>query len=336
MNLVTGATGLLGSHIAERLAAGGKPVRALVRNGSDTSFLDKLGVEKTYGGLTDSESLVQACDGADVVYHSAAHVGDWGAWEPFEQITIDGTRSLMEAAKKAGVRRFVHISSISAYGIVNGEGLVLDESAPLGRNLYRWAYYCRSKVLAEELLWEAHRTQSFPLTVIRPSWLYGERDRASIGRLISAIRSGKAKKIGPGDNRLNLVYAGNVADAAILAAESEKALGEAYNCCHDGAITQSEYLARIAEAIGAEPVTKTVPYRLAYRAAFLMEVFGRLFRRKIPPLVTRYSVWLMGRRCFFECRKLADELGWKSAVDYDTGIRRAVEWRLADENAASE
>lgn len=330
MNLITGATGLLGSHIAERLRQRGEPVRALVRAGADTRWLDQLGgVEKAEGSLTDPQSLHAACRDVEVVYHAAARVGDWGPWEDFVRVTVDGTRHLMEAALAAGARRFLHISSISAYGHVNGEGLVLDETAPIGRELYKWAYYSRSKVMAEELLWEAHRTRGLPLTIVRPSWIYGERDRASVGRLVAAIGSGKAKLIGQGDNRLNLVYAGSVAEGAILAAQSEKAVGEAYNCSHDGAITQAGYQNKIAEVIGASPVTKSVPYSVAYRGGFLLELFGHALGRQSPPFITRYSVWLMGRRCFFECKKLGDQLGWAPAIDYDTGIRRAVEWHLA-------
>lgn len=143
-------------------------------------------------------------------------------------------------------------------------------------------------------------------------------------RLIDSIRRRKLKIIGDGRNRLNVVHAGNVAEAAILAADSDRAVGEAYNCCHDGVLTQRNYFERIAEAIGEPPVVKSVPYRVAYAAAFLMECFGHAFKTKHPPLVTRYAVWLMGRRCFFECKKLKEHVGWSSSVGYADGIADAV------------
>jgi nucleoside-diphosphate-sugar epimerase len=164
--------------------------------------------------------------------------------------------------------------------------------------------------------------------VVRPSWLYGPRDRATLGRMVNAIRTGQAKLIGPGDNRLNVVYAGNVAECCILAADSARAIGEAYNCSHDGVLTQAEYFNKVADALGEPPVTKSVPYRVAYTAAFLLECVGHLFKLKKPPLVTRYSVWLMGRRCFFECQKAKEQLGWSSRVSYDEGIPMAVRWYL--------
>ncbi|MFW6065411.1 MAG: NAD-dependent epimerase/dehydratase family protein [Planctomycetota bacterium] len=326
MDLVTGATGLLGSHIVEKLIQAGKPVRALVRPTSDTSFLESLNVELAVGDVTDPDSLPAATEGVETVYHAAAKVGDWGPWSDFQSITIDGTRNMLSAASNAGVKRFLYVSSISAYGHPDGEGMVLDETAPLGVNLHRWSYYSHAKVAAEILAREAHERGDLPVTIVKPSWLYGERDRSSMPRLIRAIRKGKAKLIGGGDNRLNLTYSGNEAEGCILAATSENAVGESYNLSNDGIITQKEYLNKIAECIGADPVTKTVPYKVAYKAAFMMELFGHLFRKKNPPLVTRYSVWLMGRRCFFSAEKARKELNWQPTVGYDEGIEKTVRW----------
>ena len=322
--LVTGGTGLLGSHIAEQLHRRNRRVRALCRKGSDTAFLRSLGVEIMDGDLTDRNVVRRACSGVDVVYHAAARVGDWGPWEDFVRVSVDGTQHLLEEAAAAVVGRFLHISSISVYGHVDGADRVFDESAPLGANLHKWSYYTRAKIEAEKRVWAMHASGRMPVTVIRPSWLYGPRDRATLPRLIDSIRSRKLKIIGDGNNRLNVVHAGNVAEAAILATESDRAIGEAYNCCHDGVLTQRAYFDGIAEAVGEPPVTKSVPYRVAYSAAFLMECFGHAFRTKKPPLVTRYAVWLMGRRCFFECNKLKEHVGWSSSVGYTEGIAGAV------------
>ena len=264
-----------------------------------------------------------------MVYHAAARVGDWGPWEDFVRVSVEGTQHLLTGAAEARVGRFLHISSISVYGHVDGVGRVFDESAPLGVKLHKWSYYTRAKIEAEKRVWATHASGRIPVTVIRPSWLYGPRDRATLPRLVESIRGRKLKIIGDGRNRLNVVHAGNVAEAAILAAESERAIGEAYNCCHDGVLTQRAYFDGIANAIGEPAVTKSVPYRVAYTAAFMMECFGHAFRTKNPPLVTRYAVWLMGRRCFFECHKLKEHVGWSSSVGYSEGIAGAVRDYLA-------
>ncbi len=328
MNLVTGATGLLGSHIVEKLLAKGEPVRALVRPASDTSVLAGWKVQKVIGDVTDPDSLAVAMHGVHTVYHAAAQVGDWGPWERFVAVTIQGTANVLHAARLAGVKRFLHVSSISTYGHPDGEGLVLDETAPLGVNLHRWSYYSRAKVEAERIVRAAWERGDLPVTIVKPSWLYGPRDRATLPRLIRAIRTGRAKIIGDGQNRLNLTYAGNEAEGCILAATSERAVGQTYNLSNDGEMTLQEFFNKIAACLGAKPVKRKVPYKLAYGAAFLMELFGHAFGRKSPPLVTRYAVWLMGRRCFFSCDKARRELRWFPTVRYDVGIERSVRWCL--------
>ena len=326
MNLITGATGLLGSHIVEKLLERNQPVRAVVRPGSDTSWLRERPVELVEGDVTDRASLERACHGVSCVYHSAARVGDWGPWDDFVRVTIEGTRNMIAAAAGAGVDRFVHISSISAHGHPDGDGLVLDETAPLGVNLHKWSYYSRAKVTAEKLIWEAHRAGKLRVTVIRPSWLYGPRDRATLARLSNLIRTGKAKLLGNGDNRLNVVYAGNVAEAAVTAAGSEQAIGQAYNCSNDGVMTQKQYYNMLAEALGAPPVTRSVPYKVAQKVALVLECVWHLFGIKSPPMITRYSVWLMGRHCFFSEEKARRELDWKPTVTYERGIPQTVRW----------
>lgn len=330
MNLVTGATGLLGSHIVEQLRLRNMPVRVLVRRGSDVSWLLTQNVEFVDGDITDRDSLRRACEGVDVVYHAAARVGDWGPWEDFQRITIDGTQNILDAAVAARVRRFVHISSISTYGYHEGDYTV-DESYPLGYKLYRWAYYTRSKIAAEELAWNVHRTGKIGLTVIRPAWIYGPRDRATIARLVNMIRQGRARILGRGQNRLNVVYAGNIAEAAIAAAGRADANGEAFNISNDGDITQQEYFELLARTLGCPAPSVRVPYRLAYFAGFVLECLGHMFKWKKPPFITRYAVWLMGRLTYFSAEKARQKLGWTSTITYDVGIPMTIEWYLKQE-----
>ncbi len=325
MNLVTGASGLLGSHIVEQLRLRNRPVRALVRPGSDRTWLRTQDVEFVDGDVTDSASLRRACDGVEHVYHSAAKVGDWGPWEDFQRVTIDGTRNILDAAAAARIRRFIHVSSISTYGYYTADATI-DETFPLGYGLYKWAYYSKSKIAAEELVWQAHRAGRLEATVIRPAWIYGIRDRVTIERLARMIRGRQAKILGRGDNRLNVVYAGNIAEAAILAADHPAAAGQAYNISNDGEITQQRYFDLWADALGAPRVTRHAPYRAAYAAGFALECVGHLLRSPKPPFITRYAVWLMGRRSFFSAEKARRELGWKSTVSYEEGIPMTAKW----------
>jgi nucleoside-diphosphate-sugar epimerase len=328
-DLVTGGTGLLGSHIAEQLVAQGRRVRALVRSTSDTRFLQSLDVELVEGDLTDVDSTARAVQDVEVVYHAAAKVGDWGTWSEFQRSCLDATSNLGHAAARAGVRRLVHISSTSAYGHPAAGGLPIDETAALGQNLWwPWDYYTLSKVESERLLWNLATRERLPLTIIRPSWLYGERDRTTTARLIHRLRRGHVWLIGRGDNPLSAVYAGTVAHAAILAASDARSLGEAYNITDQGKITQAEFVNQFADACGARRVNRRLSYRGVFGAAFLMEAHGRLRRRVQPPLISRYATWLMGRYLSYSTEKARTGLGWEPAYSYADSIARSVAWFL--------
>jgi nucleoside-diphosphate-sugar epimerase len=330
-DLVTGATGMLGSHLAERLIAKGRKVRAIVRPGSSTAFLEHLGVEIEYGDLIDPTSCRRAVQGVDRVYHAAAKVGDWGPWRAFRSGCIDATRNLAEACLEARVGRLLHISSTSAYGHPTEGGPPIDESAPLGQNIWLLDPYTRSKVESEALLWNLSRDRGLPLTVIRPSWLFGERDRTTTPRLIAGLRRGRVPIVGPGDNPLSAIYAGIVADAAILAASAPASLGEAYNITSQGQITQREFLNLFARACGAPPVRIHRPYWLVFGLATLLEMWGRLLRQRNPPLITRYATWLLGRNLVYSTEKARTRLGWTPGQSYEEAIERTVRWFLSSE-----
>jgi nucleoside-diphosphate-sugar epimerase len=325
--LVTGASGLLGSHLAERLIQRGFAVRALVRPTAKVDFLQSLGVELVPGQLTNPQDCRAAVGGCSVVYHAAAKVGDWGKWSEFQVGCLDATRNLAEAASAEGVRRFVHISSTSAYGHPQEGGPPIDESAALGQNLWWvWDYYTRSKVECERMLWEMANRHAFPLTVIRPSWLFGERDRTTVDRLVKRLRGGGIPLIGHGSNPLSAIYAGEVAEAAILAAEDPGSLGEAYNVTDMGPITQKEYFQLWAEICGVKPTWRRHSYAAAYGAAFLLEAGAKLLQKKKPPMLTRYATWLMARNLSYSTEKARTKLGWKPALTYREAIERSVHW----------
>ena len=325
--LVTGGTGLLGSHIAERLIARGEPVRALVRQNSDTSFLRSLGAEIVVGDLGSAEDCRSAVRGARAVYHSAAKVGDWGTWAEFQHGCLDATSNLARAAASEGVDRFVHISSTSAYGHPREGGPPVTENDPLGQNLWWfWDYYTISKVECERILWRMTDRDGLRLSVIRPSWLYGERDRTTVARLVRRLRSGGVPLIGRGDNPISAIYAGDVAAAAIAAADDAESVGEAYNITDQGPITQREYFNLWAEACGTPPVVKRRRYGQVYRAAFALEAAWKLGRRPRPPLITRYAAWLMGRYLSYSTAKARERLGWAPMMSYGDSIERTVRW----------
>src|SRR5687767_6111093 len=138
VNVLTGATGLLGSHIAEQLVAQGEKVRALVRTSSDVAFLRNLGVQLTTGDLGDAESLRTAVAGADTVYHCASRVGDFGSWKQFRAEVVEATHNVMDACRSMSVGRVLHVSSVAVYGHrprIPPGGLTEDQALPWGLRL---------------------------------------------------------------------------------------------------------------------------------------------------------------------------------------------------------
>ena len=310
-------------------------MRALIRSTTDGTFLQSLGCELLIGDLNDPNSCKQAARGADVVYHCAAKVGDWGSRTEFKRSGVDATTTLAEAALAVGVGRFVHFSSTSAYGHPKPRPEPIGETEELGQNLWFWDEYTRSKVESEHVLWRLSGEKRLPLTVVRPSWLYGERDRTTIPRLVKRLRAGIVPLIGPGNNPMSAVYAGCVADAAIMAADDPGSAGEAYNVTDQGNITQREFLNLVAKAAGAREISHSRPYPLIYSAAFVLEAFGRLTRQERPPLITRYATWLMGRSLAYSTKKARTRLGWTPAFTYEESIERAVRWHFEHDSGAA-
>jgi nucleoside-diphosphate-sugar epimerase len=322
LNVVTGATGLLGSHIAENLRARGERVRALVRPSSDTAFLKRLGVELAFGDLNEPASLPGILAGADVVYHCAARVGDWGPWRVFQREIIDATSNLLDACCKGGVGRVLHVSSIIVYGHPQlSDTSCFTEDEPLGQNLLLWDYYCRAKVRAEELC----RQYRGDLTIVRPSWIYGPRDRTTLPRILKALDAGRVAIIGSGDNLLNIVYAGDVAEGAIRAAHHPQARGQAYNLSSEGEITQRDFLDLLADELSRPRIRGHISYPMAYWCGLLSEVIGRLIRIRRPPHLTRYAVALIGRSTRFSIAKAREQLDWQPRVGVHEGLRRTIE-----------
>ena len=322
LSVVTGATGQLGSHLVEQLRQAGQTVRAVVRPGSDVAFLKQQGAELIEGDLKNPSGLARAFEGAATVYHAAARVSDWGPWEIFRDEAVLSTTNVVEACRAARVGRLLHISSISVYGHPKlAPGDRITEDTPLGQHFWMWDYYPRAKLLAEEIAWK------FPnVTVVRPSWIYGPRDRVTIPRVIPALLDGRVPLIGPGDNLLNIIYGGDVARGCILAAGHPGAVRQAYNLCSEGEVTQRGLVDALTEALGVPRVARHVPYGLAMRFAWFREALSRLMRSATPPPITRRAIYLIGRPTLYSIAKARAELGWSPQVRIQEGVEKALRW----------
>ena len=324
--LVTGATGFIGSHIVDRLLERGDDVRALVRPSSDVSYLEGRGVDLRRGDIADRDSLAPAVEGAEVIFHAAAMVSDWGPWRKFRALTIDGTRNVLEAAVGAGVPRFLHVSTDGVYDL-RYLGKRMTEETLLETRFARWDYYRRSKLAAERLARRYHGEGRIPVTVVRPGLVLGERDRATLPGVVAFLRSGGATFFGDGLNRLPYVYAGDVADACLLAAAGEGAAGEAYNLVSAETVTQRDLFGAIADGSGLALPKRSLPVSVAHALAFAMELGSVLTGRRWRPPITRFGIILVAGDYLEDAGKAERELGWRASTPMREAVRRSLEWR---------
>jgi 2-alkyl-3-oxoalkanoate reductase len=330
MNLVTGATGLLGTHLCEQLIARGEQVRALARPSSDVSRLRELGVEIVLGDLGHLSSVSEAAVGAEIVYHCAAKLGDWGRWSDFHAGNVLTTRNVVQACESQDVRRLLHVSSVAAYGNPTMDGGDWTEDTPLGQNPWMWDHYARAKIEAEA---EARQFRG-ETTIVRPTWIYGPGDRMILPRMVKALRRGRVAILGRGGNLLNLVHAEDVARGAILAAHDPASAGETYNLSSRGEITQREFFDLLCRELDLPPVKRHAPLKLAFTFAYICEAAGKATGRRTPPQVTRRGISLISRPTHFNSDKARERLGWTPQVDIHDGLRRTLQWLLAAEAAA--
>ena len=220
--LVTGATGFTGGHLCDRLVANGYSVRALVRDPDPCTRLSSLGVQLAVGDLRDMRSLEQAVDGVDTVYHIAAlfrpeNVSRRDMWET----NVHGARSLLDASVRAGVRRFVHCSTVGVHGDVKGSPA--NEEAPYAPG----DYYQDSKTEGERIVLQYMGDGRLPIVVFRPGGIYGPRDLRSL-KLIKAVKNRRFVMLGSGKVTYQMIYIGDLVDGIVQCGIYPGAVGNVY------------------------------------------------------------------------------------------------------------
>jgi dihydroflavonol-4-reductase len=336
---VTGATGFLGSHVARVLAEQGAELRLLVRPTSDLRNLDGLNAERVVGDLRDAGSIEKALSGCDVVFHVAA---DYRLWvrDPGEMYrsNVEGTRSLLEAARKQGIRRVVYTSSVATMGFNSqhataelrsawtGEGArphtstVADENSPVSL-AEMIGHYKRSKFMAEQVAVHAARS-GVDVVIVNPTTPIGERDikPTPTGRIVVDFL--KRKFPAYVEMGLNLVDATECARGHVQALEKGRS-GERYILGGEN-LTLKQILDRLAAITGLPSPGVKLPYIFALAAGVVDEmVTGRLLGRE--PRATIDAVRMGRKMMFVSSSKAERELGWRT-VSVDAALRRSVDW----------
>lgn len=319
---VTGATGFLGSHIAHVLAGQGADLRLLVRPTSDLRNISDLKAERVVGDLRDAASIEKAVSECDVVFHVAA---DYRLWvrDPNEMYrsNVEGTCSLLEAARKQGIKRVVYTSSVATMGFSsNRTNVFADEDSPVSLD-DMIGHYKRSKFMAEQVAIDAAKS-GIDVVIVNPTTPIGERDikPTPTGRIVVDFL--KRKFPAYVETGLNLVDATECARGHVQALEKGRT-GERYILGGEN-LTLKQILDRLGEITGLKSPTVKLPYFFALATGVVDEmVTGRLLGRE--PRATIDAV-RMGRKIMFvRSAKAEKELGWRS-VPVDAALRRSVEW----------
>lgn len=317
--LVTGASGFLGGHIAEHLAARGDVVRALLRKTSKRDHLEKLpGVELFEGSVEDAERTAQALEGVDAVVHAAGLVKARDVDE-FFAVNVGGTSNVVEAARRGRTppRRFVFVSSLTACGpSADGSPVPADQEIPNNA-------YGRSKLAAEKVVLAAQGEMH--VVILRPGAIYGPRD-AEVFKVLQTVQRGLLPMVAGGVAKGSWVYATDCAEACLRALDADVPSGSKYFVDDGGGpLTQKQLFEDMERALGRRALIRAnLPRSFVMGVARGLETFGRLIDR--PAMFTPEKADMLLQHWVCSSEDTRRDLGWEPKVPWNVGVQRAVDW----------
>lgn len=310
--LVTGASGFLGSRLAEILSEDEHArVTGLGRNFDKVSHLRKHGISLKVVDLRDTDALEDTVQGQDYIFHTAAVLD--ADPETAHLINAEATRNLVRLAGKAGVSRYIHVSTVGAYDMPNQSEV--DESTPLA--LHHPSTYPRTKALAEKYAVETADQFNLELSILRPSMIYGPGHGVWSEGMFRNIQEGKPVFLGDGSSHFNPVYIDDVVDAMIRCATSPEAAGESFNLSA-GVTTWREFMSHYGELSGKEP--KGLPLFIAR---------CMVWANKIPGLSTPIDegfIEMANSYKRFPVDKAKELLGWEPTTQLEEGLTKTTQW----------
>jgi len=316
--LITGAGGFIGSHLVDSQLEQGHEVRALdlhldlLRHQSAHPHLEAI-----RGDITDDEHLDEILAGVEVVYHLAsAHLDVSLSDEHYRRVNVGGTLALLQAAQQAGVKRFVHCSSVGVIGDV--ENPPADETTECHpTNIYE-----KTKLEGESAALEFSQRTGFPVVVARPAWVYGPRcPRTS--KLMRTISKGRFPFFGQGQNMRHPVYISDAVKGLELCASADGVNGEVFIIAGENAVPVSELVKVISAELGVNPSKLHLPIALGLLGGYSLEVAFKLIG-KAPPF-SRRSVDFFLKHNAYDISKAKRMLGYKPQIDLRTGIQKTIQ-----------
>ena len=312
--LVIGATGFVGRALCRRLLEAGHEVVALTRAAARAAPLQALGARVAEGNIADPNSVAQAAQGCDWVFHCAHESSHRAPKGAFDWINVAGTENVVAAARSAGVQRLVVVSCADAT-LLNRPRINWKETQALGQQPFDAC--SRSLLLSEELALNASDGQ-LEVVAVRPPLLWGPGEHSLMPALCREAQGGRVALFGSGDNLLSTLHVENLVEALILAASAAEAPGRCYHVADGEVHTAAEFLGQLCEALGLPPPRRGV-YFLSYLAAELREAL-RL------PGPWRRDVIQRGRGLLLDCTGAAQDLGYEPVISAEEGLRELQQW----------
>ena len=314
--LVTGANGFLGRALAARLLSNGESIRVLARR-PVADLEDNPRVHVVRGDLGDPEAVERAVEGVELVYHVGA--GMRGGTEAFESGTVWGTKNIVAACLRHGIRRLVYVSSLSVLDHAgHKKGVPITESSPIEPRPELRGAYSQTKLVAENLVLDAIRMQNLPAVILRPGQIFGPGAEKTPPSGVIGL-AGRWLVMGSGRLPLNLVYVEDAVDALLAAATKPDVSGRVFQLVDPATLTQREYI-EAAKRYGSAPRVSYVPKLALYMLALGVELLGRVLHRSVP--LSRYKIRSLAPISPFDGSAARDQLGWTPAVGTREGLLR--------------
>ena len=316
--LVTGANGFTGSYLTKNLLNKGYQVKALVRKNANLDLIKGLHVEFVYADLA-KDPVDGIMNDVDVVYHiAAAYRVENVPQKYFWDVNVEGTRKLLNEAKKAGVKRFVHSSTVGVQGEIKNPPAKEEDPYRPGD------YYQESKVEGEKLALEFFKKENLKGTVVRPVGIYGPGDMRFL-KLFKFINNNKFRMIGNGKVFYHLTFVEDLAEGIALSGEKEKAIGEVFTIGGEGYLTLSELVKKIANVLDKPvPDKMSIPVWPVWFAGLLCEIACKPFG--ITPPIYRRRVDFFIKDRAFDISKAKRLLGYQPKVSLEEGLKITADW----------
>lgn len=315
--LITGASGFIGSHLAEQLLEEGAEVRLFVRNSKEIGLRGEERMEKVIGDILELDSILKALNGVDIVFHLAAELrmGLVSA-DLLTKVNSNGAKNVITACRKKKISKLIFSSSVGVLGDIK-KPPASENYPPQPEDDYEI-----SKYQGEKLALKAAE-EGLRVIIIRPAWVYGPRDKRTL-KLFRIINKGRMFLIGNGKNLQHPVYVTDVVQSMILASRKEVKNGSTYHIAGDRILTLNELLKLCASNLGSKILPLHFPLFLALLIAWITEPLFKKFNRESPLTKGKLGFFIKNRA--YSIRKAEKELGYKPTISLENGLQQTFKW----------